>query len=150
MIRKRLGEIVLRTGQIDALKRFYRDLIGLEEYCQIGTAQFYKVSDDLQGHPQILAVFAEDWESNGPGEPHFSGCNNSKGTLHHIAFSMEREDWYKERDRLEHLGCEVRTTTYSAMQWRSAYVYDPDGNTVEFVCFDDSIANTSEGQSSSR
>jgi len=139
MTQKRLGEVVLRTTQIDAMKRFYREIIGLEEYRKIGTAQFFKISEDREGHPQILALFQEDWESNGPGEPHFSGHDAGKSTLHHLAFSMALEDWVKECDRLIDLGCELRTMIYPAMKWRSAYVYDPDGNTVEIVCFDDAI-----------
>jgi catechol 2,3-dioxygenase len=136
MVRKRLGEIVLRTTRIDEMKRFYREIIGLEEYRRIDRAQFFKVSDDLEGHPQILAVFQDDWESNGPGEPHFAGHDPARTTLHHFAFSMEPTDWEEERRRLSDLGSEIRSTTYPTMKWRSFYVFDPDGNTVEFVCRD--------------
>jgi hypothetical protein len=41
---------------------------------------------------------------------------------------------------LEELGLKVDTTTHAWVQWRSLYVNDPEGNRVEFVCFDPSVS----------
>jgi catechol-2,3-dioxygenase len=40
MINKRLGEIVLRTQNLDSMKNFYRDVIELDEYNTLGSATF--------------------------------------------------------------------------------------------------------------
>jgi len=53
--RKRLGELVLRSTNAQALVEFYRDVIGLEPYATLGRATFLKVDDDFEGHPQLLA-----------------------------------------------------------------------------------------------
>jgi len=39
-------------------------------------------------------------------------------------------------ERLEDLGLDVTTADHAWTQWRSLYVNDPEGNIVEWVCFD--------------
>ena len=39
----------------------------------------------------------------------------------------------------EQLGLQVSTAEHAWTQWRSLYVQDPEGNTVELVCYDASI-----------
>lgn len=140
MVHKRLGEIVIRTPRLDPMMKFYRDIIGLTEYKSFNFAKFYKVSDDLKGHPQILALFDENIPSNGPGEPQFKDHIVHNSPIHHLAFAMTIDDFNAELKRFKNLGIELRTAKYKEMGWRSFYLYDPDGNTVEFVCYDKSIA----------
>ncbi len=59
--------------------------------------------------------------------------------LDHIAFGIDLDDFAAEKARLEALDIPVRETTHGWVQWRSLYVYDPEGNEVEWVCFDPSI-----------
>ena len=141
MIQKRLAEIVLRTPNRENMVKFYRDVVGFSEYKDLGAVTFLKISDDLKGHPQVIALFDDRIPSNGPGEPRFDGHNVNQTPVHHIAFSLAKHDFENEKKRFVDLGQEIRTATYMQMGWRSFYVYDPDGNTIEFVCPDESLNN---------
>ena len=65
-IQKRLGELVLRTSDVENLANFYRDVIGLEPFASFGTNVFFKVSEDFEGHPQLLAIFDKSKQFRGP------------------------------------------------------------------------------------
>ncbi len=58
--------------------------------------------------------------------------------MDHIALEIDVNDYEREHGRLEQLGLTVKTKTYD-WGWRSLYISDPEGNTVEFVCFDASV-----------
>ncbi len=60
-------------------------------------------------------------------------------TLDHLAFEIDLADYESEKKHLEGLGLKVETAVHEWTKWRSLYVSDPEGNTVEFVCRDDSI-----------
>jgi hypothetical protein len=60
-------------------------------------------------------------------------------TLHHIALNVSLEDFEPERRRLESLGIEVRSTIHEWMHVRSLSFSDPEGNLMEFVCYDESV-----------
>jgi catechol 2,3-dioxygenase len=139
MVKKRLGEIVLRTPQREEMVDFYTRVIGLEPYKELSIATFLKVSDDLNGHPQVLAIFDPEIASNGPGEPTFTGHDVSLSPLHHLAFAVDADGFDAELRRIADLGHEVRTAAHRVMGWRSFYIYDPDGNTVEFVRSDPTL-----------
>jgi len=40
---------------------------------------------------------------------------------------------------LEQHGLQVDSAEHAWVHWRSLYVNDPEGNRVEFVCYDDSV-----------
>ncbi|RSC92799.1 VOC family protein [Tenacibaculum singaporense] len=130
-IKKRLGEIVLRTQQYHKMIDFYENVVGLEKYTTYGYVNFYKISDDFEGHPQLLAIFKEDHQ--GPGKPNFKGFDIQKSSLHHFAFAMEKEEFQKQKYALETLGYDCKYTEFSPLKWQSIFIFDPDGNTVEFV-----------------
>jgi len=136
-IKKRLGEIVLRTKRYDEMIHFYENIVGLEKYTTYGYVNFYKISDDLEGHPQLLAVFKENHQ--GPGEPNFKGFDIQKSSLHHFAFAMEIEEFQKQKDALETMGYDCKYTEFPPLQWQSIFIFDPDGNTVEFVCYNKNL-----------
>jgi hypothetical protein len=57
----------------------------------------------------------------------------------HIAFEIDLADFEPEKRRLEGLGHAVRTAEHAWVRWRSLYVTDPEGHTVELVCYDPSV-----------
>ena len=63
---KRLGELVLRTSDINALTAFYRDVIGQEPFASFGNSRFLKVADNFEGDPQLLAIFDQSKKYSGP------------------------------------------------------------------------------------
>jgi len=128
-----LGEIALRVVDLDVMQRFYEEVIGLELMQRFEKMAFFRIADGYAGHTQILALFdyTEHPSSAAPDAEH--------STIDHIAFSIALEHYESERQRLQKLGLDVSTAEHTWVRWRSLYVKDPEGNTVELVCYDASI-----------
>lgn len=92
---------------------------------------FFKIAEGVEGHTQILALFDRSEVKN------YKGIDSSKSTVDHIAFGISKKDYESEKKRLEDLGYEIRTAYHDWVNWRSLYVYDPEGNNVELVCYDE-------------
>lgn len=137
--RKRLGELVIRSEAPETLVRFYSEVIGLELFASLGTATFLKVADDFEGHPQLLAIFDSTHEYSGPQHMRGDKADSRSGTLHHFAFALEAKDFAVEQDRLQDMGIDLQFGEHRPFGWRSIYMHDPDGNSVELVCYDASI-----------
>lgn len=142
--RKRIGELVLRTPNVTALTKFYIDVVGLEIYASFGNNHFLKVAEDFDGHPQLLAIFDKSKAFRGPNNMRPDEAVAGAGTLHHFAFAMERADFDREVRRVRKLGLEFEFEEYEQFGWRSIHFYDPDGNSVEFVCYDSTLLNAVE------
>jgi catechol 2,3-dioxygenase-like lactoylglutathione lyase family enzyme len=130
---KALGEIALRVSDLDAMQTFYQDVIGLELLRRFPDAAFFKIADGYGGHTQILALFDRSSQSG------YAGLSAAQTTVDHLAFTIAREDFESERARLEGLGCKLEFADHDWVHWRSLYVRDPEGNNVEFVCYDPSV-----------
>lgn len=130
---KGLGEIALRVRDLEAMQRFYQDVIGLELIQRFETSAFFKIADGHGGHAQILALFDRS------AEPGHAGPNSPTTTVDHFAFEIDRADFAAEKQRLERLGMTVQTTEHAWVHWRSLYVTDPEGHEVELVCYDPAV-----------
>ena len=128
-----LGEIALRVNDLDGMQRFYGEIIGLELLRRFPTAVFFKIAQGYGGHTQILALF--DRSQSSPGLQ----VSADRSTIDHIAFAIARGDFEAEKARLEQHGLVVDTEEHAWVYWRSLYVKDPEGNTVELVCYDGSV-----------
>jgi catechol 2,3-dioxygenase-like lactoylglutathione lyase family enzyme len=133
-----LGEIALRTPNMAAMRRFYADVIGLEVLNDFGDLVFFKIADGYAGHTQALALFDHSIPPD-MGDHAYTGVSAAQTSLHHIAFAISASDYDAELQRLRELGLPATTTIHQWVHWRSIYVNDPDGNTVEFVCYDESV-----------
>jgi catechol 2,3-dioxygenase len=136
---KGLGEVALRVNDLDAMQRFYQDVVGLGLLRRFDHAAFFKAADGYGGHTQVLALFDRS------GEPGYRCLDPGRTTVDHIAFEIDRADFVSERARLEGLGQEVTTAEHAWVGWRSLYVTDPEGNTVEWVCYDPSVGSQGGG-----
>jgi catechol 2,3-dioxygenase-like lactoylglutathione lyase family enzyme len=141
MAEKMIGEVVIRTPNMQKMVSFYRDVIELEPYLKMDTMQFFKVAEGIGGQAQAIGLF-ELGEVSDVDDSAFEGHDARKTPLHHFAFIIRQADYDNERKRLAALGYETRTMEHGVSQARSFYLYDPDGNTVEFVCYDPSIPKT--------
>ena len=128
-----LGEIALRVNNLDAMQKFYEQVIGLALMTRVPNCAFFKIADGYGGHTQVLALFDR---SENPG---YHGTDAATSTIDHIAFEIPLSDFGDEQKRLEALGLQVETAEHAWVHWRSLYVTDPEGNQVELVCYDGSV-----------
>lgn len=135
---KALGEIALRTSQLEEMWQFYTHVVGLEPLARWHDVAFFRIAAGHGGHTAVLALFAEDRPGNAARQE-WGAVEGRHTTLHHLAFTIDMADYEPERDRLVALGQEVRTAEHAWVQWRSLYINDPDGNVVEWVCYDASV-----------
>ena len=126
-----LGEIALRVNNPDAMQKFYEEVIGLPLMTRVPNCAFFKIADGYGGHAQALALFDR---SESPG---YRKTDAATSTIDHIAFEIPLADFEGEKKRLETLGLKVETAEQAWVHWRSLYVTDPEGNQVEFVCYDE-------------
>ena len=52
-----LGEIAVRVNNLDAMQRFYEEVIGLPLMSRVPNCAFFKIADGYGGHTQVLALF---------------------------------------------------------------------------------------------
>ena len=136
---KALGEVILRVRNLDTMQEFYERVVGLEmlQRCE-NTMVFFRIALDYEGHTQSLALFDQSGEADHRSR-HYTGVDPEKSPLHHIAFTISLSDYEAEKDRLRNLGLDVETAEHAWQHYRSLYIADPEGNVVEFVCFDASV-----------
>ncbi len=130
---KGLGEIALRVADLDAMQRFYEAVVGLEVMRRADDAVFIKIARGFGGHTQVLALF------NRSGQAGYRGLNRVRTTVDHLAIEIDKTDYEVEKARLKGLGVEVTTAEQAWVRWRSLYVDDPEGNRVEWVCYDETV-----------
>jgi catechol 2,3-dioxygenase-like lactoylglutathione lyase family enzyme len=128
-----LGEVALRVSDLDRTQAFYRDVIGLELLRRFERAAFFRLGEGFGGHTQVLALFDRS------ADPKFVGLNPATTTVDHLAFEIDLADFERERQRLVDRGLNVTTAEHAWVHWRSLYVDDPEGNTIELVCYDPSV-----------
>jgi catechol 2,3-dioxygenase-like lactoylglutathione lyase family enzyme len=133
-----LGETVLRVKDLQRVKRFYTDVVGLDILREFDGIAFLKVSDGYGGHTQIIGLFQESLPVPFPKDPR-GPVHLDSTSLHHFALEIDKGDFDAEHDRLRRLGIEVTTFEHRWCRWRSLYVRDPEGNILELVCYDEAI-----------
>lgn len=134
-----LGETVLRVKDLERVKRFYTDVIGLDVLREFDGIVFLKVSDGYGGHTQIIGLFHESLPVPFPRDAR-EAVHLEATSLHHFALEIDKKDFDTELARLKQLGIELTTVEHRWCRWRSLYVHDPEGNVLELVCYDEAIA----------
>ena len=134
---KGLGEVSIRVRDLDAMQKFYEEVIGLEVLKRDESFVFFEVAEGYGGHTQNLALFEASntmFLDNKAVQ-----LNLQETTLHHIALNIALEDFESEKIRLDGLGLKVNATVHEWLPVRSLYFPDPEGNLLEFVCYDASV-----------
>ncbi len=134
---KGLGEVSIRVKDLDAMHKFYEEVVGLELLRRDETFVFFKVAEGYGGHTQNLALFGAT--NRDFLETKSLQVSPERTTLHHIALNISLEEYESEKRRLEGLGLAVRATEHAWLHVRSLYFPDPEGNTLEFVCYDERV-----------
>lgn len=125
---KGLGEVSIQVRDLDAMHKFYEEVVGLEVLRRDESFVFFKIAEGYGGHSQNLALFEAS-----------NTLNPQESTLHHIALNVALEDFESERMRLEGFGLEIDATVHEWLHVRSLYFYDPEGNHLEFVAYDETV-----------
>ena len=87
---KGLGEVSLRVQDLDIMRNFYEEVVGLEVLRRDESFVFFRVADGYGGHTQNLALFeAADRDFLEAKSPHLSP---DQTTLHHVALNISLED----------------------------------------------------------
>ena len=134
---KGLGEVSIRVKNLDAMQEFYEQVVGLDVLRREESFVFFKIAEGYGGHSQNLALFeASNRMFLEPKSPELSA---EQTTLHHIALNISLEDYETEKRRLEGLGLKVNATEHAWLHVRSLYFPDPEGNLLEFVCYDEKV-----------
>jgi catechol 2,3-dioxygenase-like lactoylglutathione lyase family enzyme len=128
-----LGEIALRVHDLDAMQRFYAEVVGLKLLKRFEHAAFFRIAEGYGGHTQVLALFDRS------AEPGYAGLSRETTTVDHLAFEIGLADFEAEKSRLGQRGLAVRTAEHAWVGWRSLYFEDPEGHTVELVCYDPAV-----------
>jgi catechol 2,3-dioxygenase-like lactoylglutathione lyase family enzyme len=128
-----LGEIALRTRNLDAMVTFYRDVLGLEllSVRDEGRIVFFRLADGFAGHTAVLALFAEPAAEIAAG-----GAGRMRSSLHHLALSLTRAEQAAAEAWFERQSLACRVEEFPWIGWRGLFVTDPDGNPVELVAYD--------------
>jgi catechol 2,3-dioxygenase-like lactoylglutathione lyase family enzyme len=134
---KGLGEVSILVKDLDAMRKFYEEVVGLEVLRRDEGFVFFKVAEGYGGHTQNLALFQA--ENRLFLENKSIQRNPEQTTLHHIALNVALEDFESEKMRLEGLGLKINATVHEWLHVRSLYFADPEGNTLEFVCYDETV-----------
>ena len=134
-----LGETVIRVRDIDKAQAFYQDVLGLELWRRFDDRWvFLRIAAGYGGHTQIVGLFRDDVPSSFDQEP-WPNHDSQATTLHHFALEIALDDYEAAHDALSDRGAHVTKRVYRWCGWRSLYVRDPEGNVIEFVCYDPEI-----------
>jgi catechol-2,3-dioxygenase len=134
---KGLGEVSIRVMDLDAMQKFYQEIVGLEVLRRDESFVFFKIAKGYAGHPQVLALF--DASNRWLLETKAEKLSAAQTTLHHIALNISLKDLNSEIRRLEGWGVKVFATEHEWLHVRSLYFADPEGNLLELVCYDETV-----------
>ena len=145
-----IAEIALRVHDLDLMRRFYEQVIGLEVLRENthrdGAAIFYTIGagNPQRGRCDHLALFEEkliDWYTRDKSPQ----IDPKLTTLSHFAIRIALDDFESEKKRIEQLGIEiVYSSTSSWLHCRMFYFFDPEGNLIEFNSHDESVGKGEE------
>ncbi len=105
-----LGEIALRVTNLDAMLKFYVEVIGLPLMTRVPNCAFFKIADGFGGHTQVLALFDR---SQNPG---YRGPDAATSTIDHIAFEIPLANFAYENSEKKRKRPRLRLKSWGARQ----------------------------------
>ena len=113
-----LGEVSIRVRDLDAMHKFYEEVVGLEVLRRDESFVFFKIAEGYGGHTQNLALF--EASNTMFLDDKAVQLNSQATTLHHIALNIALEDFESEKMRLEGLGMKVNATVH---EWHFVFAH---------------------------
>ncbi|APG59842.1 VOC family protein [Christiangramia salexigens] len=134
---KGLGEVILRVNNMEKMKNFYQEIIGLQLIQESENYTFFKIAEGYKGHNQTLALFAKT-NLNAFNEK-FEDINFKKSSLHHFALEIDKKDYDEILQLCKNFQLEHTTEKFDWIKWKSIFIKDPENNVIEFVCHDSNL-----------
>ena len=134
-----ITEIALRVRDLDLMKRFYEQVIGLDVLEDNDPSDGKAIFFSVGAGNSHLALFPEKltgWYTRDKSPQ----IDPKLTTLSHFALNIALDDFESEKKRIEQLGVEIAySNTSSWLHCRMFYFFDPEGNLIEFNSHDESI-----------
>ena len=134
---KGLGEIVLRVNDMELMKNFYQNILGLELIRGSKDYTFFKIAEGYGGHTQVIALFAKT-NLNAFNEE-LGDIESKHSSLHHVALEVDATDYEGIISLLEEQNIDFVTEVFEWVKWKSIFIKDPELNIIEFVCYDSNL-----------
>ena len=134
---KSIGEIVIRVSNMETMKTFYKEILGLELVRTSKDYVFFKIADGYGGHTQTIALFAQT-NLTAFGEE-LGSIDRNHSSLHHVALEIDKNDYVEIVEILNTKHIEFTEDVFEWVKWKSIFIKDPEMNIIEFVCYDADI-----------
>jgi catechol 2,3-dioxygenase len=119
---QRVGHVVVKMRDLEAAKRFYGEILGMQISSESPIAIFFRFAD----YHHDIGVFKVSEEAESPKE-------EQVGLLHFALVVDSLEALARMHQHLKDHGVTIEATLDHGMT-RSLYVYDPEGNAIEIYC----------------
>lgn len=141
-----IGEVALRVKDMDAMVTFYVDHLGfrLRRRFENDVAAIW-LAEGVAGQVQTLTLFGQTLPGNF-AKFRWAGLDQNVSTLHHFALTIRPENYEVLHTRLREAGIPFETANHRWTGWKGTYVRDPEGNIVEFVCYDEAFDEGKTGK----
>ena len=122
-------ETVLYAADLDAIERFYADVLGMTPFSKLAGRQlFYRCGD------QVLLVFNPEATMKPPPADALPVPPHGARGPGHICFKASAREIERWREQLEAKGVAIESDfIWPASGGRSIYFRDPAGNCLEFA-----------------
>ena len=119
---KRVGHVVLKMRDLEAAKKFYAGILGMQISSESEIAVFFRFGD----YHHDIGVFKTTEDAEAPKE-------EQVGLLHAALVVDSQESLVEMYKHLQEQGVTIEAAFDHGMT-RSIYVYDPEGNALEIYC----------------
>ncbi|MFI4897381.1 MAG: VOC family protein [Phycisphaerales bacterium JB059] len=151
-----LAEIVLNARDLDAMTRFYVEVMGFRPHSRYPSDRPTIVFLEIaplgaplgRTHPQLLALI--DPARHISAKDKFDQPEQRRSALNHLAFMIEEADYEGEFQRLEALGLGPVKGSFEHMRAKAIFFRDPEGNRLELICHDRSISEAQAQEAAAR
>ena len=120
-----IDHVAINVSDLHRSIDWYRDVLGLER-------RFQDAWGDV---PTMMCVGETCVALFVSARPDLAAVDQpATGSLHHIGFRVDRDNFEAARQRFSDLGIEFRPADHGIAQ--SVYVADPDGHRIEITTYD--------------
>lgn len=134
-----IGEVAIRVKDMDRMVEFYVDQLGFELRRRFSNdVAAIKLAPEVAGQIQTLTLFGESLPGNFSNY-RWKGLEHSVSALHHFAVTIASANYDILHSQLRQKNIPFDVANHRWTGWKGTYVSDPEGNILEFVCYDEAF-----------